>query len=536
MTTTTPAGWYPDPYGGTALRWFDGTSWTEHTQAAAVTPPAGQSVFHAAPVPSEPATPDVLASGRPRRRRGKGVLAVGLATALVLVGGGAAFAYQTLAAKGASPEQVIPASALGYLKVDLDPPAGQKVNALQTLRKLNLPANDGGDLSTTVADALAEQSNGKVDAAQVKSWLGKRFAVAAMSDSDTGAYAVLLVASMNDEAAAATLAAASDGNGKAVHAFRDGYLIATDTQAHLDAYTAALTTGALTDNASWQQDIDSVGGDQIAVVWADLHRVATAAGTASKGLGALVSPLAPGILPGGSPAGGDQLKEALAKVSGRVIIGAHFTNNGAEIIGRTNGVATDAEAIGLARSHGATRKLPSDAAVAVAVNGLGRAVATAITQQDQTVKDQVNQALSAVGMTLDDVVSLTAGDVAGAFLPESGGTGLVALVTEVTDPARAESLVSPLLAAAPGGAFTATDDAHLYLATNRAWLDKVKAGGALGEQPGFLAAVADPDAAVVLYADLTKFPAAADVPVAAVGYSQDVTGSDSSFTLRVILK
>lgn len=28
---TTPAGWYPDPHGATALRYWDGTQWTEHT-------------------------------------------------------------------------------------------------------------------------------------------------------------------------------------------------------------------------------------------------------------------------------------------------------------------------------------------------------------------------------------------------------------------------------------------------------------------------------------------------------------------------
>ncbi|ADG89380.1 hypothetical protein TBS_34160 [Thermobispora bispora] len=37
--TTTPAGWYPDPYGSPLLRWWDGTQWTEHTHP----PVAGQS-------------------------------------------------------------------------------------------------------------------------------------------------------------------------------------------------------------------------------------------------------------------------------------------------------------------------------------------------------------------------------------------------------------------------------------------------------------------------------------------------------------
>ncbi|PZG02068.1 DUF2510 domain-containing protein, partial [Nonomuraea aridisoli] len=33
MTTQTPAGWYPDPYGEPHLRWWDGKQWTDATHA-----------------------------------------------------------------------------------------------------------------------------------------------------------------------------------------------------------------------------------------------------------------------------------------------------------------------------------------------------------------------------------------------------------------------------------------------------------------------------------------------------------------------
>jgi Protein of unknown function (DUF2510) len=57
MTTQTPPGWYPDPYGSPQLRWWDGNQWTDATHPGDA--PAGQPV---SPAPqtgysSQPAGP-----------------------------------------------------------------------------------------------------------------------------------------------------------------------------------------------------------------------------------------------------------------------------------------------------------------------------------------------------------------------------------------------------------------------------------------------------------------------------------------------
>lgn len=39
----TPAGWYADPFQPNSLRWFDGSSWTDHTTSVALPPPGSAS-------------------------------------------------------------------------------------------------------------------------------------------------------------------------------------------------------------------------------------------------------------------------------------------------------------------------------------------------------------------------------------------------------------------------------------------------------------------------------------------------------------
>jgi hypothetical protein len=42
MATEIPAAWYPDPAGGAALRWWDGTGWTDYLKAPEPFPPTAQ--------------------------------------------------------------------------------------------------------------------------------------------------------------------------------------------------------------------------------------------------------------------------------------------------------------------------------------------------------------------------------------------------------------------------------------------------------------------------------------------------------------
>jgi Protein of unknown function (DUF2510) len=47
-------GWYPDPWGETGLRWWDGTNWTEHVQGQPVAGYAPGPVIGGGPLMTSP--------------------------------------------------------------------------------------------------------------------------------------------------------------------------------------------------------------------------------------------------------------------------------------------------------------------------------------------------------------------------------------------------------------------------------------------------------------------------------------------------
>ncbi|WP_344492601.1 DUF2510 domain-containing protein [Nonomuraea monospora] len=63
MTTQTPAGWYPDPYGEPQLRWWDGNQWTDATHAQEQGPAQPQP--SSGPQPQPPSQPHSQPQAQP---------------------------------------------------------------------------------------------------------------------------------------------------------------------------------------------------------------------------------------------------------------------------------------------------------------------------------------------------------------------------------------------------------------------------------------------------------------------------------------
>ena len=105
-----------------------------------------------------------------------------LAVVLVLAGG--VVLWRTLAASGPRPAEVLPSSTFALVTLDLDPSAGQKVEAIKTLRKLpSWNERTGVRPDSDLVKVLFEraQKDGfcpKLDYDEdVKPWVGQRAGV-----------------------------------------------------------------------------------------------------------------------------------------------------------------------------------------------------------------------------------------------------------------------------------------------------------------------------------------------------------------------
>ncbi|MEV0378779.1 DUF2510 domain-containing protein [Nonomuraea sp. NPDC050643] len=66
MTTQTPAGWYPDPYGEPRLRWWDGNQWTDATHAQEQGPGRPQPASGPQPQPQSQPQPQPQPQSQPQ--------------------------------------------------------------------------------------------------------------------------------------------------------------------------------------------------------------------------------------------------------------------------------------------------------------------------------------------------------------------------------------------------------------------------------------------------------------------------------------
>ncbi len=482
----------------------------------------------------------------PPKRRGRLIPIIAALAVLMVAGAGGAFAYSRLAGGGSQPADVLPASAVAYGRIDLDPGAGQKVNAIRFMMKfpsvreqLKL-TGDKDDLRQKLFEAIKADSGGNLDDVDyekdVKPWLGDRIGVALVpgADDDKEPDSLVAVQIKDEKEAKAGLDKMFEHEDeKPGVAFADSYAVIAEDQATADKAVADAKTDALSDNQTFRKDMSKLGEQGFASVWADLKGVADLAGRRLT----------------------DQQREQLG--NGSVAAVLRFDAQYVELKGtmRTDGPMI---APGAANAEDVVTSLPETTTAALAVSD-GQKYVDDIWKQLQKssgggidVKAMVEEFAGRYGFTLpDDLKTLLGDNFVVALDKEKPADGLPKAAVKVkTDPAKAEAIVSKLSAVISKETgvdphlATAKDDDTLVVATSKDYADRVLKGGKLGDTDTFKQAVPDTKGSTMLgFVDFAGIRSLApeetdDKDFAALksaGYSARVTGTgEAEFALRVV--
>jgi hypothetical protein len=475
-------------------------------------------------------------------RRSRTAWVAGLLTVVLVLAGAAGYvAWSKLAGGGPQPEQVLPANTVAMVKLDLDPPAGQKLELFRLLQKFPQAAqltsadNDFGNWLVRRLSAAADNGVPGFDfATDVRPWLGKRVALAAVPGAAGGVQALVVVQETDDAAATKAMRKLQGlGGGGLGFVVKDGYLVVSPGSP--TAAQAAVADAAHAPLASAQpfaSDVASLHSDQVVTAWIDQGRA-----------GRLLQQAMPGASPDLNPfaaAGGLFGADA----SGRVVVGVHAVDSSVELQVRTIGSTPGPVEPAL----GPPTDLVPGAFAVLAFSGAGDSVGRIIERFAATPGyRQLLAGPDSLGLSLPgDLETLL-----GSRLTLSVGDGAAGPAflgaSRSADPAAAAAVVRKLLRAAgpdaPHVVMRTTGDT-LYVGSSQAAVDGA-GGGGLTSTDLYQRAVVDADnAQAVGFVDLSKvweIGASQGDSVdpelrhlAAVGFSSTSTRTSSSVTLRVV--
>jgi len=475
------------------------------------------------------------------KKRGKLIPIVAALAMVLVVAGGGIFAYGKLAG-GDQPAAVLPGTAVAYARIDLNPSAGQKVNAIRFLMKFpsvkeNLGLTGDKDdlrqklfeqLKKSAGDDLADVDYDK----DIKPWLGERAGIAALPPADGKDDPTVVVAVQvknEDEATKGLDKLFANEDKKPGRAFSNGYVLISDDQAAVDSAVATAKSNPLEKNAKFSAAMDKLGEQGFASAWAD-----------GKGIASISGRVDPEVMAG--------VGDASAAMALR--FDASYVELKGVVQGDRSVKVNSADAADL------VTKLPDTTAAAVAVSGGENLVDTMWTQIEKAsngnLKELTQQLTEETGLNLpDDLKSLLGKNLAVAIDKDASNGPKIAARME-TDPAKAEPVVEKLTtllherSSANIPIESAKDDDTLVLATDKDYAEQVLKGGNLGGSDSFKQALPDTKGAVMIgYVDFEaanslspKFGQNKDVAaLRSAGVVARSTGDgEADFTLRVVAK
>ncbi|GAA0953925.1 hypothetical protein GCM10009560_77200 [Nonomuraea longicatena] len=459
------------------------------------------------------------------------------AAAVILLGGGTVFALTSLSGGGTQPHEVLPASAVAYARLDLDPAAGQKVALFQIAQKFTVSKDTfkGDDMHKALFDTFKGLgAGGDIDYAKdIQPWLGDRVGVGVLPPAAGKKEPGIVVAvQVKDEEQAKAGLNKLMGEDKPGLSFREDYALITEDQASADNYAKA--GDSLADNTDFSSDFDSLGEPGILSFWTNVGKLSEFSGD---------------LMPSGAAAA--QLK------STRMALALRFDSAYAELAGVVSGSQDMGESKPITLGN-----LPATTAGAVSLSGAGEIVtkqwkelekSLGQTPGTQQFTQLLDEAKTKYGLQLPgDLATLMGENLTVAVDSQGlGGDQINVGVRAVTDPAKAKAVVDKVLNGMSSGGqappLARVEGEGTYtVATNDAYAKKLSEEGGLGDSDSFKTAVPDADSATFgAFVDLNKIEsmytanlqgenkANAEV-LRAVGLSGKASGNEGSFSLRVL--
>lgn len=412
-------------------------------------------------------SPSLLADSKPRFSKGKIAAIAGGGIGLIGVGIFAAFAL--LSGGGTQPEAILPSDTVALAKIDLNPSAGQKINFVRFVSKF--PSTFKGFNSDDPVGSFINQAElgDTINWSEAKNWIGNRYAIAGV-ESSNGVEPILVLA-VKDESAMKYYFAKHNPD---MHFFtKSGYAVLSSHQSTLDLISTS--PKHLTDNPLYNEDVKALGGDQVAIAWADSKRFIQA----ERGL---INNIA-------SNNGLSNVTKTLEAATGRFVLGIHFTSSSVAATFLTRGAPASTLAT-LAQSTANVSDLPENTLVGVSISGIGGQIADSLSSDSNGAS-----LLSSLGIRPSDLKALFSGPVSLIVLPgnSSNAQPLVALRLSPTNSTSALSAIRRLTSS-DGilGALTSQieiDGSNIYLGEDKGSIQqvisRVRAKGSLGQTASY---------------------------------------------------
>jgi hypothetical protein len=305
----------------------------------------------------------------PRRGPRRGVVAGVLAAVLVVMLGGGGFAFYSmdpfhLFRPGPQPAEALPDTAIGYVAVDMDPMASQKIAAVRFLNHFPAFRQAAGtpdasiDVRKVVVSQLLQDDHcrGLSYQQDFEPWLGSRVGLALMPPRPSEKAPVAIAVEASDEGKARSTIAAlnrcatahGDTGDVSGAAYVNGYLVLAESKAVAERYARSAAEHPLSDDPRFKADMDSLGEPGVMTAWLDVWGVLRAD--------------APGVL------ADPQNRSALRAVR-RVAATFRFRSDAAEITTSTFGSTQP-----VAHSYNPIIRLPESTVFAFSESGAGARV------------------------------------------------------------------------------------------------------------------------------------------------------------------